>query len=63
MAQRKATKKKLDTFLCTALKRQIRDLRLALDAKEADVASLKKNIRSTKTHEVEVRAHPNARSS
>ena len=58
--QRRTTKKKLDNFLCTSLKRQIRDLRGELDAKQGEVNSLKKNIKSTKTHELEVgtRTHP-----
>ena len=47
-------KKKTDSYLTTALKRQIKDLRTALKEKDDEIASFKKNFRNTKITELDI---------
>ena len=57
--QQKLMQKKVDSFLCNSLRKNIKDLKLQMDAKDEEIIALKKNMKSTKIHELEVRLRPN----
>ena len=52
--QQKLMQKKVDSFLCNSLRKNIKDLKLQMDAKDEEISALKKNMKSTKIHELEV---------
>ena len=56
--QQKLMQKKVDSFLCNSLRKNIKDLKLQMDAKDEEIIALKKNMKSTKIHELEVRLRP-----
>ena len=56
--QQKLMQKKVDSFLCNSLRKNIKDLKLQMDAKDEEITALKKNMKSTKIHELEVRLRP-----
>ena len=56
--QQKLMQKKVDSFLCNSLRKNIKDLKLQMDAKDEEISALKKNMKSTKIHELEVPKRP-----